>query len=145
MFSAIQECLVERLTRLLTNWKNAGVESCCVIMNIPLSEKGKTFVADSTRNGNHWVCIYHHFSTNLWIYADSLGFSLLEHLFQTLRTFRETVQQIYATDNCNDINLIIAHWYGIQSNIHCTKRCMQHFPCQGNDMNICGVSCLPSY
>ena len=144
IFSAIQECSVERLTRLLTDWKNAGVESCCVIMNIRLSEKGKTFVADSTLSGNHWVCIYHHFSTNLWIYADSLGFSPPEHLFQTLRPFRETVQQIYVIDNCDDINLIIAHTHGIQSNINCTKRCIQHFPCQGNDMNICGVASIMS-
>ena len=99
MFSAIQECSMERLTRLLTNWKNAGVGSCCVIMNIRLSEKGKTFVADSTLTGNHWICIYHHFSTNLWIYVHSLGFSPPEHLFQTLRPFGETVQQIYAIDN----------------------------------------------
>ena len=101
-------------------------------------------MADSTLTGNHWVCIYHHFSTNLWIYADSLGFSPPEHLFQTLRPFRETVQQIYVIDNCDDINLIIAHTHGIQSNINCTKRCIQHFPCQGNDMNICGVASIMS-
>ena len=140
MFSAIQECSIERLTRLLTTWKNAGVESSCVIMNIHLSEKGMTFVGDSTHTGNHWVCIFYNFRTNMWIYADSLGFSPPEHLFETLRPFRETVQQIYTIDNSNDMNLIIAHSHGIQSNINCTKRCIQHFPYQGNDMNICGVA-----
>ena len=121
MFSANQECSVERLTRLLTYWKNTCVESCCIIMNIRLSEKGKTFVADSTLTGNHWVSIYHQFSTNLWIYADSLGSSPPEHLFQTLRRFRETVQQIYAIDNSNDVNLMIAHSHRIQSNINKTQ------------------------
>ena len=113
-------------------------------MNIRLREKGKTSVADSTLIGNHQVCIYNHFSTNLWIYADSLGFSPPGHLFQTLCPFRETVQQIYVIDNCDDINLIIPHSHGIQSNTNCTKCCIQHFPCQGNDMNICGVTIIMS-
>ena len=91
MFSAIQECSVERLTRLLTNWKNAGVGSCCVIMSIHLSEQGKTFVADSS-----------------------------------------------------DINVIIPHSHGFQSNINCIKRCIQHFQYQGNYTNICGVASIMS-
>ena len=75
IFSAIQESSVDMLTDLVSQWKTERVDSCCIIMNIRLSETGNTFVANSRITGNHWVCIYNQFVSNVWVYADSLGYS----------------------------------------------------------------------
>lgn len=57
IFSVIQESSVDTLTALVSQWKAERVDSCCIIMNIRLSELGNTFVADSRITGNRWVCI----------------------------------------------------------------------------------------
>ena len=64
-FSAIQESSVDMLTNLVSHWKTEHVDSCCIIMNIRLSETGNTFVANSRITGNHWVCIYYQFVSNV--------------------------------------------------------------------------------
>ena len=74
IFSAIQESFVDMLIDLVSQWKTERVDSCCVIMNIRLSETGNTFVVNSRITGNHWVCIYYQFVSNVWVYADSLGY-----------------------------------------------------------------------
>lgn len=57
IFSVIQESSVDTLTALVSQWKTERVDSCCIIINIRLSELGNTFVADSRITGNRWVCI----------------------------------------------------------------------------------------
>ena len=47
------------MTDLVSQWETECVDSCCIIMNIRLSETRNTFVANSRITGNHLVCIYY--------------------------------------------------------------------------------------
>ena len=52
------------------------------IVNIRLSERGSTLVADSKNMDNHWVCVHFRFQPNLWVYADTLGYPIPDNLLQ---------------------------------------------------------------
>lgn len=132
------------MTDLVSQWETECVDSCCIIMNIRLSETRNTFVANSRITGNHLVCIYYQFVSNVWVYADSLGYSPPDQLYQSLSTLRNTVQCIYNFVDSNEASLIIGHSHGFQGNKKCNNNCIQHFPYQGSDMNSCGLPCILS-
>ena len=82
IFSAIQESSVGMLTALVSQWKTERVDSCCIITNVRLSEAGNTSAANYRITGNHWVCIYYQFAPNVWVCADSPGYSPPDQLYQ---------------------------------------------------------------
>ena len=81
-------------------------------MNIRLTDTTSSYVADSKVTGNHWVCICFRFEPNLWLYAESLGCSLPENLFQCLGPLKDTVQKVYNLSYTEDACLRVAHLHG---------------------------------
>ena len=119
-------------------------ESCCIIINIRFTDTISSYVADSKVTSNHWVCICFRFEPNLWLYADTLGCSLLENLFQYLGPLNDTVQKAYILSYTEDTCLHSAHPHSFRSNKHCTESCIKYVPFQGADINICGVATIMS-
>ena len=119
-------------------------ESCCIIINIRFTDTISSYVADSKVTGNHWVCICFRFEPNLWLYADTLGCSLLQNLFQYLGPLKDTVQKVYILSYTEDACLCAAHPHSFRSNKHCTESCIKYVPFQSTDMNICGVATIMS-
>lgn len=144
IFSAIQESSVAMFMALVSQWKTERVDSCCILMNICLSETGKTFMANSRITGNHWVCISYQFESNLWVFADCLGNSPLNQLYQSFSTLRIAVQCMYNLVDSNKTNLIMANSHGFCVSRKCNKNCIKHFEHQGSDMNICGLASILS-
>ena len=144
IFSAIQESSVGMLMALVSQWKTERVDSCCILMNICLSETGKTLMANSRITGNRWVCIYHQFESNLWVFVDCLGYSPLDQLYQSFSALRIAVQCMYNFIDSNETSLIMAHSHGFCVNKKCNKNCIKHFKHQGSDMNICGLASILS-
>ena len=119
-------------------------ESCCIIINIRFTDTISSYVADSKVTGNHWVCICSRFEPNLWLYADTLGCSLLENLFQYLGPLKDTVQKVYILSYTEDACLHAAHPHSFRSNKYRTESCTKYVPFQSTDMNICGVATIMS-
>ena len=101
-------------------------------------------MADSRITGKQWVCIYYQFVSNVWVYVDSLGYSCPDQLYQSLSILRNIVQCIYNFVESNETSLIIAHSHGFRGNKKCNNNCIQYFPYQGSDMNICGLASILS-
>ena len=104
LFPHFESLSDENMTRLVGYWKNEGVESCCLIMNIQLRSSRNSRVADAKKPGNYWVCIYHTFKDNIWLYIDSLGNSRPRDLLERLESFKSTVQKVYSMDKSHCSN-----------------------------------------
>ena len=143
LFPNIEGCSDEGMTRLVGGWKNEGVESCCLIMNIKLDSSGNSLVADTKNPGNHWVCIYHTFKDNIWLYVDSLGNSRPHDLRERLESFKSTVQEVYSMDKRVNVQIEAAHDHHLNGST-CTTKCIQGFPFQGNNGDICGAASIIS-
>ena len=142
LFPHFESLSDENMTRLVGYWKNEGVKSCCLIMNIQLRSSRNSRVADAKKPGNHWVCIYHTFKDNIWLYVDSLGNSRPRDLLERLESFKSTVQKVYSMDKRVIVQIENAHDHLNGST--CTTKCIQGFPFQVNYGDICGVASIIS-
>ena len=140
LFANIEGSSAANMTRLVTGWKNESVESCCLIMNIKLDSSGNSLVADTKNPGNHWVCIYHTFKDNIWLYVDSLGYSRPRDLLERLEVFKSTVQEVYCIDKRDSVQIEAAHDHLNEAT--CTTKCIQGFPFQRNNGDICGAASI---
>ena len=142
LFANIEGLSDEKMTRLVGDWKNENVEGCCLIMNIKLHSSGTSVVANTKNPGNHWVCIYHTFKDNIWLYVDSLGNSQPRDLLRRLKSFKSTVQEVYSMNKRANVQIEAAHYH--LNGATCTTKCIQGFPIQGNNGDKCGAASIIS-
>ena len=145
MFLSIQHLSHEENVKRIKKWKNKTMRSCCMILHIQLCNDRHSLVADhkSHISGNHWVCLYYSFEEDIWLYVDSLGFSVPNNLLQQLEPFNTAVHEVYGKKERTKINVHVAHCHIEGKNI-CTNKCIEGFPFQGTDASICGAASILS-
>ena len=111
LFSLIQYISYDALKELIKSWKDQGVSSYCAVVDIRLSKRSSTLVADSKNLGNHWVCMHFRFHPNLWVCADTLGYLAHENLLQCLEDVNNVLGLLYKGGSYDEPNLIIAHFH----------------------------------
>lgn len=143
MFSEIQHLSHEEMVKCVKEWKKETMRSCCMILHIQLSNDRDPVVADCQFSviGNHWVCLYYSFEENCWLYVDSLGYVKPSNLSHYLESFNAAVQEVHGKKKNTEIN--VAHFHSKGKNI-CTNKCIESFPFQGTDTNICGAASILS-
>ena len=144
LFSMIHYISYDALKELIKSWKDQGVASSCAIVNICLSERGSTLVADSKNSGNHWVCVHFRFQPYRWAYSDALGYPVPENLLQCLENLNKAVSLTYKGGAYNESNLIITHFHDAANERLHTSSCMKYFPLQRIDVDVCDPASIVS-
>lgn len=140
----IQHTSYDALKELIKSCKDEGVATCYAIVNICLSERGSTLVADFKNLGNHWVCVHFRCQQNFWVYADTLGYPVPANLLQCLGNLNNAVGLIYKGDMYDEPNLIITHFHDASNGSQCTSSYIKYFPLQRNDMDVCDPASIVS-
>ena len=121
-----------KLEELILGWRNNNVTSVCVIANVGKDKFDETFLARTTRTGNHWARFLIDLTSQNVIYCDWLAWNAPRDLISNLdflinlvrKIFPHTNKYVFTIDTINK---------GSKSNI---------LTFQGS--NICGIACLLS-
>ena len=131
----------ETLGKMVQSWKEYGIQSCCVILNVSKTESGdETLIANRGESGNHWSCMYMNLESKTLVYADSLGWPLPINIDSSLQGLLSQIEQHYQF-RLDMTTIKLAHDH---DNITlCTNQCLG-LPFQGESYNVCGLASLIS-
>ena len=133
----------DALLQIIEVWIIEGVKSCTIILNIR-KNVDQTEVTKKEKLGNHWTALFIDFNLNKSIYCESLGWQApinFKKLFNWILHSLKIVFNAIDESSVLDKHMLIAHTHETLNN-QCGHLCLKYTPCQGDDMNICGLACL---